>query len=148
MRRDTMAINIKATNKATGEIVDLPVDTLEQIVDAWRVAQEYVKTAETLKDQLKKLVPKYISDKGTSEPMSGYMFRSSPIQRMNYDKSVLRQVVKDEDLLDTFLKPDKTTIDKYLKENLPEFSTELRKSMIAEGRPYQVIKLEKLSRED
>lgn len=139
-------MNVLATNKATGEVVDLPVDTPEQIVEAWRTCQEYVKTADALKDQLKKLVPDLVGNSGTSEPIGNFMFRVSSIQRMNYDKSIMRQTM-DADLFDTMLKPDKTSIDKYLKENLPDWSTELRKSMVAEGKRYQVIKLEKLASE-
>lgn len=137
---------ITATNKHTGEVVNLPTDTLEQIVEAWRVAQEYAKTAESLKDQLKQLVPKYVDD--VSEPINGFMFRVSNVQRMNYDKSKLREVF-DEDTLDLMLKPDKPAIDRYLKENLEQIgdgSTILRKSMLPEGKPYTVIKLERLER--
>ena len=137
---------ITATNKHTGEVINLPSDTLEQIVEAWRIAQEYAKTAEALKDQLKRLVPKYVDD--VSEPINGYMFRVSNVQRMNYDKSKLREVF-DEDTLDILLKPDKTAIDRYLKENLEQIgedSTWIRRSMIPEGKPYTVIKLERLER--
>lgn len=137
---------ITATNKHTGEVIKLPADTPERIVEAWLIAQEYAKTAEALKDQLKKLVPKFVDD--VSEPINGYMFRVSNVQRMNYDKSVLREAV-DEDTLDVLLKPDKTAIDRYLKENLEtlgEKSAVLRQSMIPEGKPYTVIKLERLDR--
>jgi len=137
---------ITATNKHTGEVITLDVDTPEKMVQAWLIAQEYAKTADTLKDQLKKLVPKFVDD--VSEPINGYVFRVSNIQRMNYDKSMLREVI-DEDTLDVLLKPDKPAIDKYLKENLETLgtgSTMLRQSMIPEGKPYQVIRLERLER--
>lgn len=137
-------MKVTATNKATGEVVDLSADTPEQIVDAWRVAQEYEKTAVAIKDQLKKIVPRIVDHHGLSEPIGNYQFRVSIIQRFNYDKSVMRNLM-DADLFDTMLKPDKTLIDKYLKENLPDWSTELRNSMLPESKPYQVIKLEKLS---
>ncbi len=52
---------ITATNKATGEVVELPADTLDSIVSAWRIAQEYEKTAKALKDQLKKAVQQHIA---------------------------------------------------------------------------------------
>lgn len=140
---------IKAINKHTGEVVELPADTYDEIIASWQIAQEYAKVADTLKDQLKKLVPKFLDEvNGVSEPHNGYMFRVSSIQRMNYDKGVLIDRVQDQDLLFEMLKPDKSFIDKYLKENiatLGELSTELRKTMVAEGNPYQVIKLEKLS---
>lgn len=141
---------ISAVNKATGEIIELPVDTPEQIVEAWRIAQEYDKASTSLKDQLKKLVPSIISDRGVSEPVGNYQFRVSNIQRTTYDKAVMREVL-DADLFDVLVKPDKGAVDKYLKENLEELgevSTTLRSSMIADGKPYEVIRLEKLSRED
>lgn len=140
-------MNITATNKATGEIIDLPADTPQQIVDAWRVAQEYVKTADKLKDQLKKLVPAIVGPSGISEPIGNYAFRISHIQRYQYDKAIMRRVL-DEDVFDILLKPDKPAVDKYLKENLEPASTELRTTMIADGLPYPVIKLEKINRED
>lgn len=139
---------ITATNKATGEVIELEADTLESLMNAWRVAQEYEKTAKTLKDQLKKLVPKYVSD-GKSDEKDNFVFRVSSVQRMNYDKSVLRDTL-DEDTYDVFMKPDKIAIDRYLKENaesLGEISTIIRKSMVADGQPYEVIKLERLNRE-
>lgn len=142
-------MNITATNKATGEVIDLPANTPEQIVEAWRIAQEYDKTATTLKDQLKRLIPRIVGAGGTSEPIGNYIFRVSPIQRQNYDKSVMHRVF-DEDVVDILLRPDKPAIDKYLKENLEslgDISTELRASMIQEGQPYTVIRLEKLTRE-
>lgn len=139
---------ITATNKHTGEIIQLPVNTPEEVVRAWQIAQEYGKTAETLKTQLKSLVTKFVEDNGTSEPINGFMFRISNVQRMNYDKAKLREVL-DEDVYDLMVKPDKPMIDKYLKENLESLgnaSTELRQAMIPEGKPYEVIKLERLDR--
>jgi hypothetical protein len=141
---------ITATNKVTGEVVELPTDTDEQIVSAWNIAREYERFASVLKDQLKGLVPNLVDHKGISQPINGYMFRVSNIQRYNYDKSVLRQQL-DEDTLDLFLVPDKTAIDKYLKENLEqlsEASTVIRNAMIPTGKPYQVIKLERLDRNE
>jgi hypothetical protein len=142
-------MTITATNKATGEVVELQAGTPEEIVEAWRIAQEYDKTAVALKDQLKKLVPSIVGTRGVSEPIGNYQFRVSPIQRMTYDKSVMREVF-DEDTLDLFLKPDKPAVDKYLKENLEslgEASTTLRQAMIPDGKPYQTIRLEKLTAE-
>lgn len=143
-------MKITATNKATGEVVELGADTLQQIVEAWRVAQEYEKTATALKDQLKKLVPNFVGDKGVSEEAGSYMFRVSNIQRMNYDKAVMRNVL-DADTFDLLLKPDKPAVDKFLKENLEqlgEASTLLRNAMLPEGQPYQVIKLERVEHDE
>lgn len=140
-------MKISATNKATGEVIEWPANTPEQLVEAWVLAKEYERLALSLKDQLKKLVPSLVGDRGTSEPISNYMFRVSTVQRMNYDKSVMREVL-DPDVFDVLLKPDKPAVDKYIKENLETLldgSTRLRKAMVAEGKPYQVIKLERLS---
>ena len=140
---------ITATNKHTGEVIILLADTPERLVEAWQIAQEYAKTAEALKDQLKRIVPKFVENGSTSDPINGFMFRISNVQRMNYDKAKLREVL-DEDTYDLLVKPDKPMIDKYLKENLESLgsaSTELRQAMIPEGKPYEVIKLERLDRE-
>ena len=140
---------ITATNKATGEVIELPSETLEEVVSAWQVAQEYEKAAKALKDQLKKLVPKYVDHTNRSEEIGNVRFNVNSIQRMTYDKSVLRSTL-DEDTFDVLLKVDKPAVDKYLKENLVELgeaSTIIRQAMVADGQPYEVIKLEKLSRE-
>lgn len=138
---------ITATNKATGEVIELPANTPEEIVQAWQTAQQYAKAADSLKDQLKKIVPDLVGAKGVSEPIGHCQFRISNIQRTTYDKSVMREVL-DADTFDLMLKPDKSAIDRFLKENLEtlgDASTALRTSMIPEGNPYQVIKLEVLS---
>lgn len=143
-------MKITATNKATGEVIELEANSIIEIVDAWRIAQEYDKAASALKDQLKKLVPSIIGDRGLSEPVNNHQFRMSTIQRTTYDKSVMREVL-DADVFDLLLKPDKPMVDKYLKENLEQLgdiSTKLRTSMLADGKPYQVIRLEKLSTEE
>lgn len=139
-------MKITATNRATGEVIELDANTPEEIVEAWRVAQEYDKAASALKDQLKKLVPNIVNDKGVTEPINDHIFRVSYIQPMTYDKAVLRQVF-DDDLLDVMLIPAKTTIDKYLKEHLEELgedSSKLRQAMIPAGKSYTVIRLEKI----
>lgn len=137
---------IKAVNKATGEVIELSAGTQEEIVTAWNIAREYEKAATALKDQLKKLVPEIVNTNGTSDDINGYMFRVSFVQRYDYDKAVMRQVL-DEDVFDLLLKPDKSAVDKYLKENIDDLgdvSVRLRNSMVESGKPYQVIKLEKL----
>lgn len=140
-------MKISATNKATGEVIELEANNPEQIVEAWRVAQEYDKAAAALKDQLKKLVPAIVGPRGVSDPVGNYQFRVSSIQRMTYDKAVMRDVL-DPDTFDVLLKPDKPAVDRYLKENLEELgeaSTILRQGMLPDGNPYQTIRLEKLS---
>lgn len=136
---------ITATNKVTGEVIELPAESLEDLVSSWKIAQEYEKTAKALKDQLKKIVPKYV-EKDRSEEVDNCQFSVKSIQRMTYDKAVLRNNL-DEDTFDVLLKVDKTAVDKYLKENLDklgEISTVIRQSMVADGKPYEVIKLERL----
>lgn len=138
---------MKAIVKLTGEEIELEPKTEAEIFEAWRMCSEYIKAYTTLKDKLKPLVEQLISERGTSEPHDGYMFRMSHVQRMNYDKSVLRDVITDEDAFDMLLAVDKTAVDSYLKENLEalgEASTALRQSMVPVGKPYTVIKLEKL----
>lgn len=140
---------VTATNKHTGEVIELTTDTPEDVVLAWQISQEYAKTADKLKAQLKELVPKIVGDRSTSDPINGFMFRISNIQRKTYDKAIMRQVL-DEDTFDQLLKPDKTLVDKYLKDNLEtlgEASSRLRDTMIEEGKPFQVIKLERLDRD-
>lgn len=137
---------ITATNKHTGEVVELPTDNYEQVIQAWQIAQEYAKVADQLKNQLKKEVPKFVENGNTSLPVNGFMFRISNVQRMNYDKAVLRRNL-DEDVLDLLLEPSKPKVDAYLKEHLEELgsaSTEIRNAMVEVGRPYEVIKLERV----
>ena len=143
-------MKVSSTNKFTGELVELPADTPEQIITAWRVAQELERQAKQLKDQLKKVVPSLIGDRGVSDEVDGYMFRSTTIQKYNYSRAALRELL-DADTYDLMMKPNKTAIDTYLKENLEELgekSTLLRNSMEAEGKPYEVIKLERVKRVD
>lgn len=142
-------MNISAVNKATGEQIDLPANSPEEVVLAWQVAQEYEKAATALKDQLKKLVPSLVNEKGLSEHINNCQFRVNSIQRMTYDKPTLRRLVPDQDFFDELMKPDKTLIDKLLKDQDPRLwpiGHELRATMIADGNPYQVIKLERLTR--
>lgn len=140
-------MKISATHKTTGELVEFDVTNLTELVSAWRTVQEYEKLATNLKDQLKKLLPQYIKEDGKSDEIDGYRFTTVLVQKKNYDKAVLRQVL-DEDLLDLFLKPDKTKIDNYIKEHLDELGENsglLRDTMIEDGKPYSITRLEKLS---
>lgn len=140
-------MKISATHKTTGELVEFDVTNLTELVSAWRTVQEYEKLATNLKDQLKKLLPQYINEDGKSDEIDGYRFTTVFVQKKNYDKAVLRQVL-DEDLLDLFLKPDKTKIDNYIKEHLDELGENsglLRDTMIEDGKPYSITRLEKLS---
>jgi len=137
---------ISAINKATGEQIELETNTFEQVVEAWRVASEYEKAAKSLKDKLKALVPEYVGERGVSEEHDGYMFRQSYVQKMNYDKAVMREVF-DEDTIDLFLEPKKSAVDSYIKDHLTEMGVDakrLRATMKEAGNGYTVIKLERL----
>lgn len=140
-------MKISATHKITGEHIEFDVNNLTELVTAWRTVQEYEKLAANLKDQLKKLLPQYTNEDGKSDEINGYRFTTTFVQRKNYDKAVMRQVL-DEDTFDLLLIPHKTKVDEYIKEHLDELgeaSTLLRESMISEGRGYSVTRLEKLS---
>jgi len=142
-------MQVQAINKITGEVAEFEVSDLSSLMSAYAAAQEYEKVATSLKNQLKKVLPKYLDEFGRSEVLNGRQFKTTTVQRMTYDKAVLRQVL-DEDTYDQFMKPEKTKIDKYLAENLEhlgDVSTKLRQAMIADGTPYSVTKLEKLDRE-
>lgn len=136
------------TVKSTGEVLEQNPKTLAETMEAWQLCKDYIDAWTKLKDQLKPLVEAHVSSNGTSEPVNGYIFRVSNVQRYNYDKSKLREVL-DEDTFDLLLEPNKTAVDKYLQEHLNELgeaSTELRNAMIPVGKPYQVIKAEKIER--
>jgi len=135
----------KATAKTTGEIFEFDVSTPAKAREAWELASDYIKAYEAIKDQIKPIISDIIDDKGIYD-FGDAIFRVVSVQRMNYDKSLLRQVL-DADTYDLFLKPDKPRIDNYLKENLADLgsnSSLLRKGMIPEGRPYQQFRLEKV----
>lgn len=141
-------MKVSTTIELTGEVLEFDPSNEADLVEAYRLCSEYEKSYKALKQKLAKLAEPYIGHKGTSEPINGYMFRHMVVQRKTYDKAVLRQVFEDEDLLEQFLIPDKTTIDDYLKEHLEEIGENshlLRESMVPVGNPYSVTKLEKVS---
>lgn len=136
---------ITVVNTLTGEVEEFKDETPQDIVNSWRLISNQIKALERAKDKLKLKVPKILDINDTYEH-DGYRFKMSHVQRFNYDKSVMRDVL-DADLCETLLKPDKTLIDAYLKDNLEslgEVSSTLRNTMVEDGKPYKVIKLEKL----
>lgn len=140
---------ISAVNHVTGEIAEFEVDSLKSLMTAYSAAQEYEKMAKSLKEQLKGELDNYLDEHGRSEELDGKQFKRISIQRLTYDKSVLRQVLG-EDTAELFLKPEKKKIDEYIAENLEslgEESTKLRNAMIEDGRRYEQVKLEKLIRD-
>ena len=139
---------MQVVNKWTGEVTELPDKTVEDLIDSWLILTETIKACERAKEQLKNKVLKNLEPNGTLE-LGGYMFRHSSIQRMNYNKSVMKEVL-DEDTVDLFLIPDKTAIDNWLKESVlrgenSEITNELRNSMIPVGKPYTTLRLEKIN---
>lgn len=138
-------MTLSATNKNTGEVVEVDAGTGDEIITAYRAINETIATWEQLKKKLQARAAEYIEEWGELEH-DGYAVRSYTTQRMNYPKSALREVF-DADELDLFLEPVKTKVDAYLKEHLDELgdaSTKLRESMVPAGRPYSVTRLEKL----
>ncbi len=137
-----------ATVKTTGEIVEVDASTPESVIDSYRYINDYISALESIKKKLQARASEVVRTDGTYEH-NGLMLRVSSVQRMNYDKSALRQLL-DEDTFDLFMEPAKTKIDTYIKENLEELgdiSTQLRESMIPVGNAYQVVRLEKLTRD-
>jgi mRNA-degrading endonuclease HigB of HigAB toxin-antitoxin module len=146
-RETTMAQTSKTTVKKTGEVIELDISTPEAMVESWALASEYIKAYEKIKDEIKMCIPDYLDSRNTFEH-NGYAFRLSNIQRYTYDKSIMRNLM-DEDMYDVFVKPDVAAIKKYTKENLeqlPQEWSDLTKNMVADGKPYEVIKLERLTR--
>lgn len=136
---------ITAVDVLTGEVLEFADSTPEEIKDSWLQISKQIQALERAKDKLKPKVAELLDEFGKCE-IGDYMFRQMTVQRRNYDKAVMREAL-DEDTLDLFLVPDKTAIDKYLKENLEELgdvSTRLRESMVDVGQPYSVTKLEQI----
>lgn len=138
---------MRAVVKSTGEVLEFNPKTSTEIHQLWQLCSDYIKAYEAIKEKLKPLVADLIGENGVSEPHDGYIFRQSVVQRVNYDKSVMRELL-DPDTYDVLTEPAKTKIDDYLQENLEklgEISTMLRNSMTPVGKPYRVIKREKIS---
>lgn len=132
---------MKVVNKFTGEIYELPTRKPADIVDSWRLLNGLIETAKRAKDKLK--VKAEALDR---QDINGYEFIVMNNQRFNYDKAVMRQLL-DADTFDSLLVPDKAAVDEYLRENLDtlgEASSELRRTMVPVGSPYQTIRLQKI----
>lgn len=141
-------MSVDAVVTSTGEVLSYPTDTPEQIIESYLLVNEYIKClSETIKPKLQKLAASIIERDPTYEH-NGYKPVCQVIQRMNYDKAVLREIL-DPDTFDLMLEPAKKRVDEYIKENLEQLgpdSTRIRESMIPTGNPYTVIKLERLTR--
>lgn len=138
-------MQVTATNKISGEYIELPANTPEEIVRAYLVAAEYEKVATTLKDQVKKLLPSIVDEQGRTPEVDGYILRKYESQRMNYNKMALRDVF-DEDTLDLFLEPAKGKIDAYIKENQldPDQLATLKQSLEPIGQVTRSFRKEKV----
>ena len=136
---------IKVVNVLTGEVYELEDDTDEKISTAWQLLSQTIKACERAKDKLKPKIEELVDSKGLHE-VGDHQFRVMSIQRYNYNKATLREVLNPDDF-DVLTVPDKPRIDTFIKEHLDvlgDKSTKLRDSMIPVGNPYQTIKLEKL----
>lgn len=146
MYSDGGVLMITATNKITGEVIELPDSNYAETIQAWRMAQEFERIGKLIKDQLKESVGKYIDVFGKGEAVDGYKFNQTIVQRKTYDKSIMKELL-DQDLYDILVIPDKTMVDNYIKENLEslgDVSTTLRETMLNVGKPYEIIRLERV----
>ena len=107
---------ISAVNKASGETIELPTDTPDEIVRAYLIAAEYEAVAKKLKDQVKKLLPTIVDEQGRTPEVDGYVLKRYESQRMTYNKMALRNVF-DEDTVDLFLEVSKGKVDQFIKDN-------------------------------
>lgn len=131
-------------DKLTGLMYE--TDTDEQVIESMILVNDQLKSLDYVKKQLRDLI---IERDLSGKEHNDRLVRVSSVQRMSYDKSLLRELL-DEDTYDVLVKPDKTAVDTYIKENLEqlgEISTQLRKNMIPEGNPYTIVKIERLQSE-
>lgn len=137
---------IKTVNKITGEVIELPTDKLTDLVSAWELAKELEKIGKQIKEEIKQYALPHLNSFDETEVVGKHKFKRVVIQRYTYDKSAVRNILEDEDLIDDFLIIDKPALDLYIKGNLAELgelSTQLRETMIPSGKPYEMFKLEK-----
>lgn len=137
--------SVTATNKASGEYIELPADSPDEIVRAYLIAAEYEKVAKTLKDQVKKLLPDIIDEQGLTPEVDGFVLRKYESQRMTYNKQALRQVF-DEDELDLFFTVSKGAVDAYLKQHEidPDQLAELKAGLEPAGSVTSSFRKEKV----
>lgn len=138
---------MKATTTVpyTGEVLSFTASTPPELVEALVQINAYIKAYKLLKKKLEQTAFDLADTNGQLEH-KGYRVYCQSIQKMTYDKSVMRQVF-DEDTLDLFLTPAKGKIDKYIAEHLEEYgekSTLLRDTMIANGDPHSSVRVIKL----
>jgi hypothetical protein len=138
---------VSATIQSTGEVLEFELDTLDQLIQSYKVLNEYAKALDGIKKQLQSRAVELADGRNFVES-GDFGIRISSVQRTTYDKAVLRQVL-DEDTLDLMLEPSKAKVDAYLKLHLDDLgadSTRIREALVPVGSAYQVVKLERLTR--
>lgn len=125
-------------NKFTGEEREFKDSAPSEIVASWQLIDSEMKMLEEAKRALRDKVIEH----NLTSPIGPMQFKVIQVQRKNYDKSVMREVM-DEDTVDLFLVPNKVELDKYVKAlpKLDEQRVKLTHSMIDEGEPYTQVKL-------
>ncbi len=140
-------MKVTALNKASGEVIELPATTPDEIVNAYRIAQHYEKVAVELKNQLKTLIPTLLDEQGRSEVIDKYQFKRIESQRQTYEKSILYKIF-DEDTIDLFTKVQKKAVDDYVKEHREELTNSdldmLKHGLIPDGNVITSIRLERV----
>ena len=134
---------MQITNELTGEVLEFKTDTAEDVLNSYLELSKYIKTLEQAKKKLQNLAKE--RDLVDFEH-NGYAFRLIQRQSKTYDLYQMQQVF-DEDLFVEMVKPDKTKIDRYIRENLEDLgeqASQLRQSMIEAGKYSEYIKLEKI----
>ena len=134
--------SLKFVNTITGEQFEFPTDTSDDLVEAYRQAQSLEAAAKRAKDKARKLI--------LERDLDGYIsgnrkVKFSYVQRKNYDLEMMREVL-DQDQFDTFIQPNKTALDEFIKENLesmPE-TKQLRDSMVDVGDAYITVRIDKI----
>ena len=133
--------SLKFVNTITGEQFEFPTDTPEQIIEAYEQADGLEKAAKRAKEKARQLM----LDRDLDDyEYNGKTVKIIHVQRRNYDIELMREIF-DDDQFNTFIQPDKTAIDKYIKEYVtiqPEIS-QLRDNMVTIGEPYLQVKLQR-----
>ncbi len=142
-------MSASVTIESTGEVLDFEYGTPEQLISSYKLVNDYIEAYEALKKKLQARAIEVIDNEGFNGSIerNGYILRSYTTQRRNYDAAVLRSIF-DEDEMALFMEPAKGRIDRYIRDHLAELgitSTVLRDTMVPAGKPYSVVRLERLS---
>ncbi len=140
-------MTVSSIIESTGEVIEFDASSPEAVIESYRLLNETMKAYEDVKKQLQKRARDVVDERGIYE-YKDHMLRVSGVQRYNYDKAVMREVL-DQDTFDLFMEPAKGKLDEYIKENLSslgDFAKTLRDTMVPVGNPYTVVKLERVRR--